>query len=676
MMVPKRRYLSYLRERWWVVLLCVAGAVSAMLARQTIQTESYNSYAQIYLADDAQINVGSVFSGESQTYFGTQIELLKSSRLQSAAFEKAGITLQPGQKNPYKLDIGHPSGTSILQLQATGADPALTQRYLQMLINQYLAFKKETRATTSQDVLDSLQDVLARKTTELQAAQDKWAEFQKSNNVAVLEEEGKSAGLYLSDLNLELAKSKLELKLLNEGQTNAETELISLDATNSISSATFSSTTNQVASSEDAAFNSVRLDLAVMLGNRDDKVRTMGEHNFEAEVARLQRLIAIMLEDKRTRLRERIAAIQEAVPSWESKVLDINDRLSQGQRLNENIAREQGYYDHLLGMLQNVDLSKNVQQERLSILQTPSPGQPQQSNLAFILVLAGVGGLFFSLAVVFIWYLFDDRFVSVRDIKDQFGETILGLVPQIKSPRSKPQAALLAEADVRKAYVESYRHLRSALLLSSFSEGRPQTLLFTSASPAEGKTTIAINLARLLAKSGLRVVLVDADVRGGGMNRLLGKADQLGVLDFLRGDADAKAIVHPTEFEGLMLVPGGTHQELSEGLFLRPKLRDLIQELRQNRDFVILDGAPILASDDTALLVPHADAIVLVTRPFYTHSRLVRQALDMLYQRQAKHISIILNRARADDLAGHYELNGLTARSNGVAAGAKQETVR
>ncbi len=672
MMVPKRRYLSYLRERWWVVLLCLAVAISAMVAQQTVQTAKYNSYAQIYLADDAQVNVGNLFSGESQTYFGTQIELLKSARLQGAAFEKAGITLAPGQKNTYKIEIVHPMGTSILQLQATGADPALTQRYLQMLIAEYMAFKKETRASTSQDVMDKLQDELTKKTADLQAQQDKWAEFQKTNNVAVLEEEGKSAGLYLSDLNLELAKSRLEQKLLSQGETNTEAGLVSLDATNFIPSSTTPSTTNVVASSDDAAFNSVRLDLAVMLGNRDDKIRAMGTYGYEKEVARLQKLIAIMLADKRTRLQERIAAIQEAIPAWETKVLDINDRLSQGQRIKENVAREQGYYDHLLGMLQNVDLGKNMQQERLSILQAATPGQLEQQNQALRIVLAGVGGLFFSLAIVFVWYLLDDRFVSVRDIKDQFGETILGLVPQIKAPRAKPQTALLANADSRHAYVESYRHLRSALLLSSFGDDRPQTLLFTSASPAEGKTTITINLARLLAKSGLRVVLVDADVRGGGMNRFLGNSDQLGVLDYLRGDADAKAIVHPTEFDGLLLVPGGTHKELAEGLFLRPKLSDLIHELRQNRDFVILDGAPILASDDTALLVPHADAIVLVARPFYTHSRLVRQALDMLYQRQAKHVSIILNRARADDLAGHYAMNGMTqARSNGVAANPK-----
>lgn len=87
---------------------------------------------------------------------------------------------------------------------------------------------------------------------------------------------------------------------------------------------------------------------------------------------------------------------------------------------------------------------------------------------------------------------------------------------------------------------------------------------------------------------------------------------------------------------------------------MRAQLDDLMSELRKDNDFVILDGAPILAADDAALLVPHSDVVILVVRPFYTRSRFVRQALDMLYQRQAKQVTIILNRARKDDLAGHY----------------------
>ena len=688
MMVPKRRYLSYLRERWWVMLVCIALATGAIVVYETIRADAYTSFAQLYTSGQVQLNVASIFNEESQTYYGTQIELLKSARLQGAAFERIGFVPKPGGKNPVKLEVVQPMRTSILVLQATGPDPNLPQRFLQALIGEYLAYRKETRISSSEDVVLSLNDQLAKKEKELQTEQDKLVEFQRTNNVAVLEEEGKSAGLYLADLNLQLAKLKLDRDLLTNGLGSGANEMPPMQTTaltggtntasGTSSNAVSTSRENEIAdvaslSSSDTALKSAKVELAM---KRADRNQTLAEHGevaarrLDDEVKRLERTVAVLeeqnLAEKRgdlDQLNKRIDAIQTSIPSWESKVLDINERLSESQRLRNNVQREQGYYDHLLAMLQNVDLGKNVQQEQLSVLQPATTAVPVERHLLPRIALAMFFGWFLSLGIVFCWYLLDDRFVSVRDIKDQFGEVVLGLVPQIKIGRSKPEEALLQTNDHRQAYAESYRHLRSALLLSSLGEARPQTLLFTGTTPTEGKTTIAVNLARVLARSGLRVALVDADPHGSGIQRLLGVEGQVGVLDYLRGEAEAKAIQYPTDLPGLTLVPAGTNAEHGQGLFLRPRLKDLINELRTDRDFVILDGAPILRSDNAALLVPHTDAVVLVVRPFFTHSRMVRQALDMLYQRQAKQVAIILNRARTEDMAGHYAQNGTAATS-------------
>ena len=123
----------------------------------------------------------------------------------------------------------------------------------------------------------------------------------------------------------------------------------------------------------------------------------------------------------------------------------------------------------------------------MTVLDTPSPGQLVQGSLPLDIFLATALALAASLSIVFVWHLFDDRFVSVRDIKDQFGEVVLGLVPRIKIPSTDPKAALLKDADPRRPYSESFRHLRSALLLSELGETRPQTILFTGATPGEGK---------------------------------------------------------------------------------------------------------------------------------------------------------------------------------------------
>ena len=233
---------------------------------------------------------------------------------------------------------------------------------------------------------------------------------------------------------------------------------------------------------------------------------------------------------------------------------------------------------------------------------------------------------------------------------------MLGLVPQIKVRRSKPREVLLQDGDLRHAYRESFRHLRSALLLASGVEKRPQSLLFTGVVPGEGKTTIAVNLARTLARSGMRVVLLDADIHVGGIERLLGNpaAHPPGLLDYLRGEVVTRAILQPTDTPGLDYISCGSNDEHAEGLFLHSRLADLMKQLREDHDFVIVDAAPILAADNAAMLVPHADSVVLVVRPFFTRSRQLRQGLGMLYQRQAKEVFLVFNQARPDDLGGKY----------------------
>ena len=679
MMVPKRRYPSYLRERWWVVLICVTLAFGGILTLETIHPNTYTSYAQLYASGEVQLGVANLFNEESQTYYGTQIELLKSARLKTAALQRLGDTFKAGDKLPV-LEVVRPQNTALLEIQATGPDPALAQRFLQALIDEYLDYKKETRRSTSEDIVASLSDQLAEKEKDLKTEQEKWADFERSNNVAVLDEESKSAGLYLSDLNLQLAKLKLDSGLLAASLNAATTsETVSnqpASATATNSPATAEGNTAEMAgasggvqtSATEASLQSAKVDLAVLRAQQERALAEHGKaaaHSMSDSVTNMEQRVAILekqdLEDKKvalTQLQRRISAIETSIPVWEQKVFSLNERMAESGRLKNNIAREQTYYDHLLATLQNVDLSRNVQPERLSVLQAPTTASPVLRNFPLRVALALVFGLAAGLGLVFCWYLFDDRIVSVRDVKEQFGEPVLGMVPQIKVARAKPEQALLEINDPRLAYAESFRHLRSALLLSSSTEKRPQTLLITGAAPAEGKTTIAMNLARVIAASGLRVVVVDADSRNGRMHLLFGNPNEAGLLDFLRGEAEAGAVVHPTSQPGLAFVPIGTRPEELDGMFLRPGLEKLLEELKSGHDFVILDGPPVLSADDAGLLVPHADAVLMVVRPFLSGSLLIRQTLDMLYQRQAKQVGIIFNQARKDDLAGHYAKRG------------------
>lgn len=647
-----------------MILVLVAFAVVAMISYETLRTETYTSFAQLYLSGDVQLNTGIYLTEDTVNYYGTQVELLKSARLQGAAFERAGITIPAGKRSPFKVEVFQPMKTSILVVQATGPDPVQVQKLLQSLVEEYLSYKKDTRKSTTEDLVSSLTAELAKRETELKAEQDKWADFQKSNNVAVLEEQAKSAGLYLSDLTLQLDKLRLERKLLQSGLRTRSSNVGSTELTS------LGLQTNAWLVAGDASLKTAQVELAVLVAQRADQTNLLSESHpavrkLNSDIARLQKMVSVLQEQdlsqkqlNREELDKRIAAIEGAIPAIEAKVLGIDERFSEGQRYKTSIQRQQGFYDHLLSMLQGVDLSKSVEQERLSVLQEASPARLTERYLALRVGLAGLASGFLGLGIVFVWYLLDDRLVSMRDIKEQFGEPLLGVVPQIKVPRSSPGEALIRVNDHRGLYAEAYRHLRSALLLSSTGERPPQTLLFTGAGPSEGKTTVALNLSQLLARSGYKVVVIDADIHSARIHQLLNRPSGPGLLDYLLGQATVGDVTHSTETDGLKLIPVGTTTGNPDDLLSRARLEPLLGELRKQHDFIILDGAPILAADDPALLVPHCDAVVLVVRTFYTRSRAVRQVLDMLYQRNAKRVALVLNRARAEDFAGRYTQNG------------------
>ena len=680
-MMPKRRYLSYLRERWWVVMLCLAVAVSAVVTYETVRPETYVSYSQLYLTEGPQL-AASMF-GVVKDDYATQIELLKGDRLQLAALNDLGADGNR-LKNPIIVEVVRPMDTTILQLRATGSDPILTQHFLQALVDEYLAFKRQTQLSSSEDVVNSLTEQLSLIEKDLQAEQDKWAAFQRTNNVALLQEESQSAAMSMGDQSVQLANLNLQLQLLELGLTPSLPDLSTNAAnTNLVGVVEGKSQNNDLGAltMTDASIKSGHVDLMLKQAQLA-QVLTNGPgylaKPLQDQVAQIQQnlaaLEAVDAAQRQAELKdteERITAISNAIPVWKARIADSSDRLAQGTALKADIQRQQDYYDHLLGLLQNVDLTKNMQQEKVTVLDPPTASRPAQASLPIVISLTVIAAVSAGLGIVFIWHLFDDRFVSVRDVKDQFGETVLGLVPRIKIRRNEPKTALLQEADPRRAYWESYRHLRSALLLTEMGEHRPQIVLFTGAMAGEGKTTVAVNIARVLARSGLRVALVDVDPHGGGFYQFLGEPGRPGLLDFLRGESTVKDIVESSEIPGLNFVGAGTHRNQAEGLLLRPQLTTLLEELRKNHDYVILDGAPILAADDAALLVPHADAVVLVMRPFFSHSRLVRQALDMLYQRQAKYVAIVFNQARPDDLAGQRYYTSRNGTTKPVKATAK-----
>jgi Mrp family chromosome partitioning ATPase len=425
-------------------------------------------------------------------------------------------------------------------------------------MEEFLAYKEEVRKTQTGDTYTSVAAQIVKADADLKAAQDKLTAYMKENNVAVLEEQAKAAGAYLTSLLTELSQLELEYKLLEAASgdgagalaagTNALASLPSLRrASDGGSSGASAQSAYAGAQQEIEKLKVVRERFSKVFRPKHPKMVRLDE-----EIAQAERLVEFFSHQSREQLasskrevKVRMEGVQQAIKQWEANVGNASERIAEGQRLKLEVDRKRSFYDHLLNLLQSVEVSRNLEQENLSILDRASQAKPRKLPVPLVAALGLAFGLFAGLGLVFLVERLSDRLTSMEDLAWRFEERIVGQVPEATRAKRKAHPALLEVNDDRHLLAESYRSLRSALLFGLNAGEKPKVLLVTSAIPGEGKSTMAANLARTLAFAGARVLLVDADLRRGLLHELFGVAQAPGLADLLANGGDLSQYVIP-----------------------------------------------------------------------------------------------------------------------------------
>jgi len=320
--------------------------------------------------------------------------------------------------------------------------------------------------------------------------------------------------------------------------------------------------------------------------------------------------------------------------------------------LKQNVLRNQVMYDRLSALLQNVDISRNIDQETLAILEPASPAKRSYKEAKSLLFQATIIGLGLGLGIILLITVRDDRFNSMAEVTERFGDNVVGQVPEIPEIPGAGSLMLLRDNDDRHMFAESYRNLRSALLYLMVDGRRPRVLLITSAVPNEGKSTIATNLARAMAMGGSKVLLVDADLRKGHIHERLKLNSKPGLSELLRQSDNLEQFVQATDLPNFSFLSRGSICRNPGDLFLSPAFDELLSKFRERYDYILIDGSPVFAADDSSTLAPKVDGTLFVVRSRFSHTRAVREALELLFQRQAKVLGLVLN--RSDSTARSY----------------------
>ena len=354
------------------------------------------------------------------------------------------------------------------------------------------------------------------------------------------------------------------------------------------------------------------------------------------------------LKSSREAIKTQIDNLPSVIKEWDAKALLLSERLAEYNRIKANLDRSKSLYDRLVNNLQDVNVTRNVDQDLVSILAKASPAQPIIPGLVLMLVLGGSAGLIVGIGILVLMDQIDDRLASAIDLQSGFTERILAQIPNQKQ---KGPLEPLRDNDSRHEFSESLRALRSSLLYMPFEGERPKTLLITSAAPNEGKTTIALNMAITMALANVRVLLVDADLRRGSLHQSFNRSSEPGLSDLLSGKAPPEKCILPTSIPNLDLITRGLPGQHPGELFLGPRLNQFLRDVYQSYEYVIFDSSPVMATDDTSSLAPKLDAAIFVVRLSQSSARLSRKALEQLRDRQTNVIGLVCNGLSR----GHHE---------------------
>jgi capsular exopolysaccharide synthesis family protein len=276
------------------------------------------------------------------------------------------------------------------------------------------------------------------------------------------------------------------------------------------------------------------------------------------------------------------------------------------------------------------------------VSQASVPAAPAFPKPGFMAALGALGGLLFGVVLAFAIDAMAAGYHSAEEVKSDTGLTVLAHVPEIRKRGSaEPATYVLKRPD--SIYAEAIRALHVRLLFAGF--GRvPTSIAFVSSEPGEGKTTIALSMARLLAKAGRRVLLVDADLHRSTIVKTLRLDPDRGLAQLITGSAALEDVVQRDPESAADIVVGGGSAGRGSELLTTGALAATLATMERHYDHVLIDSPPLIAVSDAQVLVGAAAATVLIVAWGDTRREVVRYTAEQV-KGTAKSISgVVLSR--------------------------------
>lgn len=673
--IDLQAWIYLIREKLWLIALCVLLALGAGYVYLQIAPEIYTARSVVQVEQEATkvLDIKDITPEDLKTIeavktvegaLGSNSLMLRVVKVNKLDKESPEFAPTPGEGALTdsqlteimrdKTTVRLRRGTRLIEINVDDIDPARAARLAKSVVEEYIrvGFEQQAQviALANEMLLKQAADVKVRLEKSEQALQDYKEKFGTNS----LEEKQNITTDKLKELNKNLQEAKMsrirleaDLPVLRQAQTLPVEELLAVE---SVSKAPDIQETLKLITKAESDFAQLQ---KRYLELHPRYIEAKGQvTDLRQALDRATRKAATMVTKSWESMKETETKLEEALKEQERLSLELSRiAIPYGVLLRDNHA-DRALYESLLARVKETKVAEGLERSNVRLIEDPIvPKWPSKPRKARTLAAAGAGGLVVAFALLFLLQAFDSTLRSVDQAEQTLGLPSLSAVPQASGKAARTPLVLIDQPGSREA--EAFRCLRTSLSLQA--DEPPKTVIFTSAVPSEGKSYCAANYAVALAQQGHRTLLIDADLRRPGLGAIFPPAKEgRGLSELLAEGIPMWEVCHETKVGKLSVMPAGKRIATPAELLSGNKFPEALKKVFENFDRVVIDTAPINAVSDTLLIVDHADAICFVVRSRKTPARVLQRALHLLELAGTPPVGFVLNRLPAQHAHYYY----------------------
>ncbi|NMC68986.1 MAG: polysaccharide biosynthesis tyrosine autokinase [Myxococcales bacterium] len=688
-------YLQVLRKRKWHALFFLAAVVGLVTFYTLRQPKVYRATATIQIDPQAprvlgekveavtEMGTGSYWS--NQEYYETQYHIIRS-------FEVASRVVALHSLGSNRTFLGVPEDAEVfepvtdavatemlrgmivvdpvkdsrlVQVSVDHTDQALAQLLANAVADAYVEYNRDVALESTVNARDWLIKQAEAWAKTLREAEQRAVDFRKINNLLSVNLEDQRnqvanemdwVAQRLSETRshrqqLEAKKAEIEEQIRKRGITSVSiAEVLASPVIQTMKARLFEKNLERDALAQIAAENWPEM------RQRDTELETI-RNGIRQEVQTILRAIDADYTETvayEQQLQARADQLQEQAIALASKELQYTQLV----REKENAER---IYQLINNRSEETTLTTELSQINNVRVLDPAlrPEVPIRPRVKLNLALAIVIGLLGGIGLAFLLEALDTSVKTQEDVEKGLGLAFLGIIPTFSAEtsarrrrrhrrRRAPELRLGSHPDLfchdnpKSAAAECCRSIRTNILFMS-PDRPPRKLLVTSASPQEGKTTVAISLAITMAQSGSRVLIVDSDMRRPRIHSAFGLENEDGLSTAILGTRKVEDLIRPTQVPGLDILTCGPIPPNPAELIHTERFKEVVAQLERLYDRVVFDSPPVIAVTDPVILSRHVDGVVIVIKSMMTNRRAAKFAVKQMRDVGGNLLGAVLN---------------------------------